>query len=317
MKGPVFYHPHTLYAMTSSVPAPSLAHARLCIVLAAVLWSTSGAFTKLLTKPTSFGLHEPTIAELQVGGLNVPVQIACYRVLFAGLVLVPLLRPRDFSFRKMMLVMGACFALMNATFITALALDKAANAIILQYTAPLWMYVGSLWLLHERADRRSTLALLLGMVGIGVIIQGGWKEGRLAIILIALASGVAYAGVMLCLRVLRDVSSRWLTVWNHLLSGLVLLPLVVMLRPPTPAQFVVLFLYGTTQMALAYWLVARGLRVVSPQEAGAITLLEPILNPIWAYLVSPETEAPGLETYIGGGIILGALVWRYWPRKNR
>jgi len=113
--------------------------------------------------------------------------------------------------------------------------------------------------------------------------------------------------------VLRHVSSRWLTVWNHALAGLVLLPLVVSLRPPTWEQFVVLFFFGAAQMGLAYWLVARGLRSVSPQEAGTITLLEPILNPVWAYLVAGET--PQYLTFVGGGIILGALGWRYWPRR--
>jgi drug/metabolite transporter (DMT)-like permease len=75
-----------------------------------------------------------------------------------------------------------------------------------------------------------------------------------------------------------------------------------------------LFLFGSLQMGLPYWLVARGLRSVSPQEAGAITLLEPILNPIWAYLVSGEI--PDKFTWIGGGFIVGALLWRYWPRDR-
>jgi DME family drug/metabolite transporter len=71
------------------------------------------------------------------------------------------------------------------------------------------------------------------------------------------------------------------------------------------------------QMGLPYWLVARGLRSVSPQEAGAITLLEPLLNPLWAYLVSPETEGLKLPTLLGGALILGGLAWRYWPRRPR
>ena len=54
----------------------------------------------------------------------------------------------------------------------------------------------------------------------------------------------------------------------------------------------------------------------APQEAGAITLLEPLLNPIWAYLVSPATETPPPTTYLGGALILGALAWRYWPRNK-
>jgi drug/metabolite transporter (DMT)-like permease len=66
-------------------------------------------------------------------------------------------------------------------------------------------------------------------------------------------------------------------------------------------------------MGLPYWLMSRGLRSVSPQEAGAITLLEPILNPVWAYLVA--NEEPPLATVFGGLFILGALAWRYWPVK--
>ena len=73
----------------------------------------------------------------------------------------------------------------------------------------------------------------------------------------------------------------------------------------------VLFLFGAVQMALPYWLVARGLRAVSPQEAGTLTLLEPLLNPIWAYLVAGEE--PSSFTLAGGLFVLGALAWRYWP----
>ena len=296
--------------------APSLAHGRLCIVLAAILWSTGGAFTKILTQDTFAGLKEPPLDTLQIGAYRLPVQIACYRALFAGLVLLPTLRRRDLAFRPMMIWMALSFAAMNILFITALALGTSANAILLQYSAPLWMYLAAIFFLGETPDRRGTITLALGLGGIAIIVAGGWQDGDPTIIVIALGSGFAYAGVLLGLRVLRGVSSRWLTVWNHLLSGLVLVPLVVALRPPTVSQFLVLFVYGSLQMGLAYWLVARGLRVVSPQEAGAITLLEPILNPICAYLVSPQTEVPNVFTCIGGAVILGALAWRYWPRKK-
>jgi DME family drug/metabolite transporter len=63
--------------------------------------------------------------------------------------------------------------------------------------------------------------------------------------------------------------------------------------------------------------VARGLRVINPQEAGAIALLEPVLNPLWAYLVSPATEVPPVTTFVGGAMIVGALAWRYSPWGSR
>jgi drug/metabolite transporter (DMT)-like permease len=243
-----------------------------------------------------------------------PLQIAFYRVLFAGLVLLPMLRRRDLSFRPLMLGMAGCFALMNATFVSALALGTAANAILLQYTAPMWMYLASVWWLGEPPDRRSFAALLIGILGIGIIVWGGRQEAQLGVIAIALTSGVAYAGVIVFLRVLRDASPRWLTVLNHLASALMLLPWVWHLSLPTTGQFCVLIAYGAVQMALPYWLMARSLKAVSPQEAGTISLLEPLLNPLWAYLISGEQ--PSLYTVWGGTFILGALAWRYWPRKG-
>jgi len=278
----------------------------LCIVLTAVLWSTSGAFTKVLTRDTFLGLNEPPVNEQL---------IACLRVLFAGLVLVPTVRRRDVSFRPLMLPMIACFAVMNVTFIRAMALGTAANAILLQYTAPMWMFLASVWWLGERADLRSFAALAVGVAGIAVIVLDGYREAQLGIIGLGLGSGVTYAGVVICLRVLRTASPRWLTVLNHLCGGLVLVPFVYQQPTPTSGQLTVLFVYGAVQMALPYWLMAHSLRAVSPQEAGTITLLEPLLNPLWAYLVSGEE--PSRFTLVGGGFILAALAWRYWPFRLR
>lgn len=294
--------------MTVAPPrSSSLFQARLCVLLAALLWSTSGAFTKLLCENTALHLNEPHVT---------PEQIAFFRVFFAAVVLAPLVRRRDLSFRPVMLLTALCFATMNVLFVSAMAEGTAANAILLQYTAPMWMYLASVWLLGEPADRRGAVALGIGLAGVAVIIWGGWKSAQLPVIAVALGSGVTYAGVMIGLRVLRDASSRWLTVFNHFVGALVLVPFVWSGGLPSPAQFGVLFLYGAVQAALAYWLVARGLRRVSPQEAGTLTLIEPVLNPLWAFLVSPATERPSVYTLAGGGCILGALLYSYWPSRN-
>jgi len=292
-----------------------VARGRLYIALAAILWSTSGAFTKVLTKDTVFHLDQPEIETLQIGGLNLQVQIACYRVLFAGLALSATVRRRDLRFRPAMLAMLVVFATMNAVFISAMGGGSAANAILLQYSAPIWLYLVGVFLLGEPSDRRGTISTFVGVFGIGVIVAGGWGREDMTVIALGLASGVTYAGVLLYLRVLRDVPANWLTVWNHLLGGLLLLPLVLTLRAPTWPQFGTLICFAIFQMGLAYWLMAKGLQTVGASEAGTISLLEPILNPLWAYLVSPGTEVPSLWTFVGGAIILGALAWRYWPGR--
>ena len=286
---------------------PSPVNARLCVVAAAVLWSLSGAFKSVLTHPTALGLHEPPLDA---------AQIAFYRVLFAGVVLVPTVRRSDVSFRPAMIGMVLTFAAMNALFVRALTSGTAANAIFLQYTAPLWVYLAGVWWLGERPDRRSTVAVGLGMLGVAVIVATGGSGERLDVIGLALASGVAYAGVLIWLRVLRGESARWLTVLNHLGSAVVLFPDAARFGLPTPGQLAWLFLFGAVQMGLPYWLMARGLRSVSPHEAGTLTLLEPILNPLWAYLVSPTEELPGVWTWVGGAFILSGIGYRYWPRAR-
>lgn len=288
-----------------------VARGRLAILVAAVLWSLSGAFTKALTQPTFLGVHEPTIERLDLGAVQVPIQVAFYRAFFAGLVLVPTLRPAKIRVKPMMFAMLFCFALMNATFISAQALGTAANAILLQNSAPFWMLLASVYWLGEKPARRGVISLLAGLFGVGVIIAGEWTDGNLLVVGIGLLSGFTYAGVILGLRVLRDLDSAWLTVWNQLLGSLILLPIVLLLAPPTWPQLLTLFFFGAIQLGLPYWLMARGLKSVSAPEAGALTLLEPILTPVWTYFIAGEV--PKGWTFVGGGVILLALAYRYWP----
>ncbi len=292
---------------------PSVNRGRLLIIIAALLWSLSGVFKNILKHNTAF----PPLGPAPVDDLD----IAFYRVFFAGLVLVPTLRRRDISFRPAMIVMVAIFAAMNFTFVLALGGGKASNAILLQYSAPLWIYLIGVYFLGEKATLRGWLTLLLGLAGVGVILVGGWKGGELTIIGLGLASGVFYAGVVLALRGLREASSNWLTVLNHLGAALVVAPVLLFSAKGWPsltgAQLAVLAVFGAVQMGLPYLLMARGLRTVNSQEAGVITLLEPLLNPLWAYLVAPDKEAPTEYTFFGGACILAALAWRYWPGEKR
>jgi drug/metabolite transporter, DME family len=306
---------------------PSVGQGRLCVVLAAMLWSTSGAFSNLLREDTALGrwiaegmngllgsfsgpaaLNEPQIE---------PLLMAFFRVLFGGIVLVPLLRRRDVAFRPMMLLTAVVFACMNALFVSALAYGKAANAILLQYTAPMWLWLFCVFVLREKADWRGAVALVISLTGIGVIVAGGWTGGEITVIFIALGSGITYAGVLLGLGLMRKLSSRWITVFNFLFSAVALLPFVVLLPRPSAAQLVVLVFFGAVQLGLPYFLVARGLRALSPQEVGTLTLLEPLLNPLWAYLVVPEKEKPTVFTFVGGAFILGGLLYRYFPWRRR
>jgi len=315
-----------------SAAAPSVSQARACLVLAAVLWSSGSFFMRFLREPTPLAaalnleLHLPQLTSLQ---------IACYRGFFGGLAMLLLVRRADVRFRPMMLGMAAVFALMSGLYMSALALGPAANAIFLQNTAPIWVYLFAVSVLGERADRRGWQAVLLGGSGAVVIVAGNWprnlpadeEQTQVAILLMGLGSGLTYAIVMVFLRVLRTESAAWLTALN-LFGSAFAIAVYVLVRfgpkefaswaaAPSLPLFAVLAVYGVVQMAIPYWLFARGLRVLSPQEAGIITLIEPLLNPVWAYLMTPEKDAPTVPMIVGGGLILAALAWRYLPHGER
>ncbi|MCI0700765.1 MAG: DMT family transporter [Planctomycetia bacterium] len=304
----------------------SVNRARLCLVLAALLWSLGSVFMRVLREPLGLGLNEPLLS---------PLQIAFYRGLFGGLVMLALVRRAEMTFRPLMLGMVVAFTVMSGFYLSALGLGPAANAIFFQNTAPVWVYLFSVFILGEAADRRGWQAVLLAALGASVIVAGNWprelppedQRAQVFILFMGLGSGLIYAVVVLFLRVLRDNSAAWLVALN-LLGTAVTLGLFVLVSDgpsgfvqwvtaPSAKQLVVLFVFGAFQMAFPYWLFTRGLRYVSPHEAAIITLIEPLVNPIWAFLITPEKDTPNVSMLVGGALILLALVWRYFPAKQK
>lgn len=264
--------------------------ARLMILLAALLWSTSGAFSK------SIALDGP--------------RMAFWRAFFAALVLLPFLRrrppPEDRTrdWRSIFMMM-LCFSVMNLAFITAMTMTTAANVIFLQYTAPLFIAMAAPFL-GEAFDKENWLPLALGTIGVGVLMWG--SDPRTPGVWLALLAGLSYAGVAVFLRKLRDEDPIWLTVLNHGGAAIVVGLFLVTTRAPLAVSVdkgMVLLAFGALQMAVPYLLFANGLKTVSAQEAGVLTLFEPLFNPIVTYLV--VQEVPTARTLWGGAFLLSGV----------
>jgi len=151
--------------------------------------------------------------------------------------------------------------------------------------------------------------MLCAVCGIVWIVSHS-ADSRLTGNLIALGSGLSYAGVIFCLRYLRDENSVWLVSLNHTISGLLLLPWTLSLGVILgPSQWSLVAVLGVFQMGLPYLLFARGVRSVRTQEAALLTLLEPVLNPLWVLLFWGEPVETA--TWVGGAMILGGLAARY------
>lgn len=282
-------------AIAAAARAPSALAGRMWIVAAAVLWSSSGLFAKA-----------PTFAAWPVDSRG--VLLAFWRALFAGLLLIPLVRRPRWDVK--LIPLCATFAAMNVTYLSAMTLTTAANAIWLQSTAPWWIFLAGVLLLREPFARSERTALVVGGLGMAIIlwfeVQGQARSG----VLCGLVSGITYAGVVMSLRALRSHDSVWLIVVSHLATAAVMLPYVAWLDIwPSSGQWPVLAGFGLLQMAVPYVFFARGLRTVTAQEATVIGLLEPLLLPVWVYFAWSEAPAPW--TIVGGGLILAGLILRY------
>lgn len=276
---------------------------RLMIVAAGVLWSTSGFFAKA----PWFDAWPVEVRGLMLG---------FWRSAFAMLALLPLIRRPTWQWP--MLPMLVCFPLMVWSYMTAMVHGPPANAIWLQYLAPAWVLIGGVLWLKEKVTAADLQMFLFCLGGVLLILVMEMRSGSaLYATAMGTLSGVAFAGVVMSMRSLRGVDAVWLITLNHASTALVLLPWVWSRTEQIPAtSYVALGLFGVFQMSLPYVLFARGLRTTSSPEASVLSLLEPILVPIWVYVAwrhHPSYQPLEWWTLAGGGLILLGLLSRYLP----
>lgn len=294
-----------------SPATPHRGAARLQLVAAAVLFSTGGA----AIKSSDFGA----------------MQIAGFRSGIAALALL-LLMPearRGWSRRTMLVSVG--YAATLVLFVVANRLTTAANTIFLQSTAPLYLLVLSPWLLKEPIRRRDLGFMALVLAGLIAFFVGTEPPAATAPDpargnLLAATSGVSWALTLIGLRWLSAGSTPIATarrgaaavehnalaavVGGNLLAFLVCFPASLPLGSHGATDWLLLGYLGVVQIALAYVFVTRALRWLPAFEASLLLLIEPALNPIWAWLV--HGEVPGVWALAGGGLILGATVLKTW-----
>lgn len=286
----------------------------LLLVAASCLWSLNG----LLIKTIDADGEGPS-----------SVMIAFFRSLFAGLFLLPLARPKLFTLvrsrapehapegasaiRKILTIRPAAiwcvlfFTVMTVCFVHANTKTEAANAIILQYTSTFWIFGLSPWVVGERPHARDIWILALAVVGIGVIFVGNASTSLVGL-LNGLAAGLFFALLTLMIRRLRNADAAAVTVLNNLGSAALILPFALYMGEWSlgAKTWALLVLMGVIQFGLPYYLFSLGLKGVPAYQAGLITLIEPVLVPIWTYIGLGETVPR--PTMIGGVIILAALM---------
>ncbi|MEG6550364.1 EamA family transporter [Desulfocurvibacter africanus] len=259
----------------------------LALALTAAMWSSGGVLIKLVDLP--------------------PLAVAGLRSTVCALLLIALrglpARPRDAAQIGAALAYAATVIL----FVSATKLTTAANAILLQFTAPIYVALLAPRILGERTTALDWLATAMVMAGMGLFFMdkldfsGFW--GNMA----GLASGVSFGFMVLFLRKQKDGSPYGSLVWGNILAAAVCLPFCFE-KTPDLSDVAGLLLLGVFQLGLPYLLYAWAVRQVSAMVAVLVPVVEPLLNPVWVYLILGER--PGPWAMIGGAVVLIAVTGR-------
>jgi len=251
-----------------------------------------------------------------------PLAIWSARSAIAAAVLFAVRRPSLRGISRAEWSAAVALAATTGLFIVSNKLTTAANAILIQYSAPVWIALLGAWFLGERATRLdwATIGLVLG--GITLFFFEQLTVDHIAGNLVALAAGVAFAFSAMTLRraalqstAERPVDPLRAMLLGNLMGAVIGAPFMLLAAPPDAHGWLALLGLGVVQQAAAYLCYAWAIRHATALEAMLIPVIEPILSPLWVALA--VGERPGSWALVGGAIVVGAVVMRGTLSRRR
>ena len=257
------------------------------LLLAALLWSLGGVLIKTID------WHPMAIAGAR-SAIAIPVMLICIGW------------PR-FSFSRAQIGGAIGYAATVALFVFATRMTTAANAIFLQYTAPIYVALIGRWYLRERALAIDWLVIGVALGGIALFFMDRLTTSGFWGNIIALGSGLAFASVAIFLRKEKAGSPVTSIILGNIIVALAGVPFLFH-APLAHGDGWRLLLLGAVQLGLPYVLYASAIKHVTALEATLIPLIEPILNPLWVMLALGER--PGAWAIAGAVLVLAAVLLR-------
>src|SRR5689334_4412704 len=264
--------------------------ALLYALAAALLWSTGGLFIKWTTLS--------------------PLELSCWRSFFALFTVAFFTRHEGFRLNGLTALASLLYAVLLILFVLATKTTTAANAIFLQYTAPVYLLILEPIIYKEKFRSRDLITVLICVGGMSLFFVGQLRPQDVTGNLVALASGVCFAFYFLLLRHprAREVNRASSVIYGNAVAVIVTLPWgLATVSSITRHDLLGVAYLGVVQLGIAYTLfttaMARGVRSL---DAGIVCYVEPLLNPILVFLVLHER--PSSWAILGGAIIVTAVI---------
>ena len=256
------------------------------LITAALMWSLGGIFIKLVD-------------------LN-PMGIAGIRSLGAAVVLLIYIKKPRLYWNRYFFAGVLAYTAMVVLYVLSIRLTTAANAIFLEFTAPIYVVAFSYFLLNEKIDRFDILTMVIIFLGMGLFFMdeltfyGFWGN------IMALVAGVCLALVTVLIRKEKE-SAFEIVFFGNALTTIICLPFIIQgFSSTTQVDWFIIFGLGIFQLGIPYLLYTTALKYVSALDAILVGMLEPVFNPIWVYIF--VGEAMGEWAFIGAAlVIIGTL----------
>ena len=269
------------------------------MALCAVLWSMAGVFIKLI--PWNGLVIAGVRSLICTAVFAVYMAFTRRRVVFSAATL-----------RLAVTVPATCICFMMANKLTT-----AANAIVLQYIAPVFLIAYEALFHHKRFRRGDYIAVLCTMAGVALFFLDQLNGGALLGNLLAILAGAFFAGTMFTIATVDEDARLSGLMMGHGLTALIGLPfLFVYGAPPSPLAIASVVILGVFQLGIPYILYGLAASGCSPLALTLLAALEPILNPVWVFLF--VGEAPGRTALLGGLLVLASVtVWCIWDARRK
>lgn len=267
------------------------------MVICGVLWSTGGIFIKLI--PWN------------------PFAIAGVRSLIAALVVLAFIfwQKIPFQLTKQSILSGLFMTGVFNCFVIANKLTTAANAIVLQFTSPMFMLILGAIFLHKKCRRGDIITVIVTLCGISLFFFDQLAPGNLLGNCFGILAGFMVAATYLAVGEV-DENTRMSGVFlGQLFTAIIGLPFVFITGAEfTPTTTSCIIALGIIQLGIPYVLFALSMKHCSPLACNLIGAIEPLLNPVWVFLF--DGEAPGIFALVGAVIVIVAIVsWCVWNDK--
>lgn len=259
----------------------------IAFVICAFLWSIAGLFIKFIDWN--------------------PFLIAGTRSLIAFIFLLSIIKIKKIKWSWAHLGGGIANSATMLLFVIANKHTTAANAILLQYLAPVFTSIFGLIILKEKIYKQHIIAIITTIVGLIILFSDRLSSGQLLGNILALISAVTFAFMFIFTRMQKEGRPLESFLLSHLITTIIAYSVSAFLPFPKISTYSItsILVLGILQIGLAQVFFSYGIKRIQAASANILTIIEPVFNPFWVFLFLGEK--PSINTIIGGLIILSSV----------